>query len=96
MRDFSSAEEVLSGKNLPPDSCLVVDYYLPGMNGLELVARLRDRGTAARAVLITSSNNDVRNKAAAFGVIMVEKPMLAGPLLNAIRAAFGDETTPSP
>ena len=93
VRDFASAEELLIEGSIPPYSCLVVDYHMPGMNGLELVARLHDRNSALPAVLITSSNDKLRDQAAASGVTMVEKPMLAGPLLNAVRAAFGGETT---
>ena len=43
VRVFSSAEELLNEDSLPDASCLVVDYYMPGMNGLKLVAHLRDR-----------------------------------------------------
>ena len=95
VRDFASGEELLADGRIPPFSCLVVDYYMPGMNGLELVARLRDRNTALPAVLITSSDDNLRNLAAAFGVVMVDKPMLGVPLLDAVRAAFGGETTSS-
>jgi len=95
VRDFASAEELLIEESIPPHSCLVVDYYMPGMNGLELVARLRDRNMALKAVLITSSDDNLRKQAAASSVIMVDKQMLGSPLLNAVRAAFGDETTSS-
>ena len=29
VRDFSSAQELLIEENIPPRSCLVVDYYMP-------------------------------------------------------------------
>ena len=92
MRFSDRSSSAIEG-SIPPYSCLVVDYHMSGMNGLELVARLRDRNGALPAVLITSSNDKVRNQAAASGVTMVEKPMLAGPLLRAVRAAFDGETT---
>ena len=40
---YSSADELLNEDSLPASSCLVVDYHLPTMNGLEVVAKLRDR-----------------------------------------------------
>jgi CheY-like chemotaxis protein len=43
----------------------VVDYDMPGMNGLELVARLRERKKVLTAVLITSPDENLRNQAAA-------------------------------
>ena len=93
VREFSNAEELLVEDSIPPRSCLVVDYYMPGMNGLELVTRLRGRYTALPAVLITSSDDNLRNRATASSVIMIDKPMLGSALLNAVRAAFGGETT---
>ena len=91
---FSSAQELLIDENIPSQSCLVVDYYLPGMNGLELVAKLRERNKALPAVLITSPNEYLRNRAAAAGIFMVDKPMLGVPLLNAVRAAFDETKSP--
>jgi two-component system response regulator FixJ len=95
VRDFSSAEDLLIEESIPPHSCLVVDYYMPEMNGLELVARLRERDRTLPAVLITTSDDNLRNRATALGVITVDKPMLGVPLLNAVWAAFGGETTSS-
>ena len=95
VRAFSGAEALLTDKSIPSRSCLVVDYYMPGMNGLELVARLREREKTLPAVLITSPDDNLRNQAAALGVIMVDKPMLGSPLLNAVRAACDGETTSS-
>ena len=83
MRAFSSAQDLLIEENIPSPSCLVVDYYMPGMNGLELVARLRERKKVHPSVLITSPDENLRNQAAAFGVTMLDKPMLGGPLLKA-------------
>ena len=43
MRAYSSTQQLLVEESMPFPSCLVVDYHLPGMNGLELVAKLRER-----------------------------------------------------
>jgi two-component system response regulator FixJ len=68
---------------------------MPEMNGLELIAKLRERNKALPAVLITSPDANLRDRAAALGVTMVDKPMLGDPLLNAVRAALDGETTSS-
>jgi two-component system response regulator FixJ len=95
VRAFSCAQEMLTEQSIPSPSCLVVDYHLPGMNGLELVAKLRERHAALPAVLITSPNDSLRCRAAASGVPMVDKPMLGDPLLSAVWAAFeGDTRSP--
>ena len=97
VRVFSSAEELLNEDSLPDASCLVVDYYMPGMNGLELVAHLRDRNVLIPAILITPApSQNLRNRAAAAGVPIVEKPLLGSRLLDSIRMAFdGHSKSPS-
>lgn len=89
VRDYSHAGELLSEGNLPLCCCLIVDYHMPAMNGLELVARLRDRRIPIPAILITSQPNDnMRAQAGAAGVPIVEKPFVGGRLLDCIREAF--------
>ena len=92
-----SVEELLNEDSLPDASCLVVDYYMPGMNGLELVAHLRDRNVLIPAILITPAPSDnLRNRAATAGVPIVEKPLLGSRLLDSIRMAFdGHSKSPS-
>ena len=67
-----------------------VDYYMPTMNGLELLARLRDRGISIPAMVITSHpNRKLRERIAAAGVPLIEKPFLGTVLSDRIREALG-------
>jgi FixJ family two-component response regulator len=86
---YSSAHELLNEDSLPANSCLVTDYHMPDMTGLELVAHLRDRRISIPAILMTAHPTDIlRNRAAAAGISIVEKPLLGGDLLDAIRDVF--------
>jgi two-component system, LuxR family, response regulator FixJ len=94
VRAYSSADELLNEDSLPASSCLVVDYHLPTMNGLEVVAKLRDRHIWNPAILFTSHpNENLRNSADVAGISIVEKP--SGGLLDSIRKAFHGHTKPS-
>jgi FixJ family two-component response regulator len=95
VRTYSSAHELLNEDSLPASSCLVADYHMPTMNGLEVVAQLRDRHILNPAILVTSHpNENLRNRADAAGISIVEKPLLGG-LLDSIRKAFDGHTKPS-
>jgi two-component system response regulator FixJ len=72
----------------PPSDCLVIDYKLPDMDGLELIARLRALGPQPQAILITTNPDDRCRKAAAnAGVPIVEKPLVGGELRQRIDEA---------
>jgi FixJ family two-component response regulator len=86
---FATGEELLARDSFPDRACLVVDYGLPAMNGLELVAALRGRGVDFPAILITSDPPAyLRRQASAAGLALVEKPLLGNGLAEAIRSAF--------
>jgi two-component system, LuxR family, response regulator FixJ len=57
---------LLNEVNLPAIGCLVVDYNMSAMNGLELVGALRGRGVSIPAILITGNPTKyVHDRAAA-------------------------------
>lgn len=90
VRTFPEGDALLAVGELPTRGCLVLDVNLPGMNGLELLARLRARKVALPAVLITSHPNAaLRAGAAAAGVPIVEKPLMADALSDVVRQAVG-------
>src|ERR1700740_3102668 len=55
VRAFSNGHDLLREASLPAIGCLVVDYHMPAMNGLELVSSLRGRGISIPAILITGN-----------------------------------------
>jgi two-component system response regulator FixJ len=50
---FGSAEEFLNSDEAKRPACVLLDVRLPGMNGIELLTRLHDRGSAHVVVVIT-------------------------------------------
>jgi two-component system response regulator FixJ len=86
---YAEAGTLLDEAELPRRGCLIIDYNLPGMNGLAALDTLRRRGVAMPAILITSHPSlAVRARAAAAGVAIVEKPLLGSALLDAVHDAI--------
>jgi FixJ family two-component response regulator len=87
VRTYSSAKGVLSETEVPNNSCLVTDYHMPGMDGLELVDQLRLRGKSIPAILVTGDPNpNVQDPAAAARVPVIEKLNSANSVVECIQA----------
>jgi FixJ family two-component response regulator len=87
VRDFASAAEFLEAGEMPGCGCLVIDEKLPGMTGLDLIAKLRERHNSVPAILITSNPSALLTaRAARANTPIVEKPLLGNALMDKIRA----------
>jgi len=77
LRTFPHPSILLECTDVTVVDCLIIDYRLPEMDGLELLSRLRKLHVIAPAVLITSNPSpSVHAKAESAGVPIVEKPLL--------------------
>ena len=84
---FRDPASALAASEISRAACLVVDQRLPGLSGLQVVARLRGRGVAAPALLITTHPTaQIRRDAAAAHIEIVEKPLLDDVLAAKVRA----------
>ena len=91
VQTYTCAADLLAESRMPRVGCLVVDYKMPDVNGLDLIERLRMEGVALPAILITSSPSDlVRARAARAGVSVVEKPLFGDSLMEKIRVAIAE------
>jgi two-component system C4-dicarboxylate transport response regulator DctD len=95
VRAFANAESLLNEPDLCQRGCLIVDYKLPGLNGLELLKRLRSRGVNLPAVLITTPTPAVRAAAAAQNVPVVAKPLLTSTLRETVRHLLEEDARSS-
>ena len=87
---FSSGEEFLRSPELSRTGCLVVDFDMPRMSGLDLHNYLSRSGKQIPTVLITAyPSDDIRARALQAGVICyLPKPFGESDLLDCIRTAL--------
>jgi FixJ family two-component response regulator len=90
VRTFRSGMALLNAAAPDGIDCLVIDYKMPDINGIDLVARLRDQHVAAPVILITGyPDENISARAAAAGVEHVlQKPLLGDGLVREIRGAI--------
>ena len=73
---FASAEEFLESEWLRDTSCVISDVHMPGLNGVELQARLAAGGHRIPMIFITAFPDDrMRDRAMRSGAIsFMSKP----------------------
>ncbi len=93
VRAYCDGAQLLAEPNMPTQGCLIVDYNMPGMNGIELVEHLRTRHVDLPAILMTGRISDhIRRKAGKAGFNQViEKPLQDDSLVETIRTALASK-----
>jgi FixJ family two-component response regulator len=90
VEDYATCEAFLEAYRPGHEACLLIDGYLPGMKGLELLQRLRDAGYRLPAIMITGSGDvpmavqAMKSGASDF----LEKPVDRNELLASIERAL--------
>ena len=90
---FASAAELLARNLGEQPSCLVLDLRMPGIDGLELQARLRAKGREP-AIVFLSGQGDVSAATDAMkagAVDFLEKPVQSDRMLAAVRRALAHD-----
>jgi two-component system CheB/CheR fusion protein len=87
---FASCEAFLEAYRPSRSACLLIDAYLPGMSGLELLKKLHNDGQGLPAIMITG-NSDVSmavNAMKAGASDFIEKPIGQDELIAGIERAL--------
>jgi FixJ family two-component response regulator len=89
-RCFSSAEEFLDQWRPEMAGCLLLDVRLPGMSGIELQARLLERGVKTPIIIMTAHGDIpmVKKVLKAGAVEFLTKPFQDQELLDSVQQAF--------
>jgi FixJ family two-component response regulator len=87
---FASAEEFLNSGQQRQVGCLVADIRMPGMNGLELQAKLNAEHCRIPTIFITAHGDEkMRMQALRAGAVeFLAKPFDDEALLESVRAAL--------
>lgn len=86
VEDYESCEAFLEAYRPGREACLLIDAYLPGMSGLELLQQLSDAGHRLPAIMITG-NSDVAIAVQAMkagALDFIEKPIGRGELIASV------------
>jgi two-component system CheB/CheR fusion protein len=90
VEDYADCEAFLEAYRPGREACLLIDAYLPGMNGLELLQRLHGAGHRLPAIMITG-NSDVPMAVQAMKAgasDFIEKPISRSELLASVERAL--------
>jgi FixJ family two-component response regulator len=83
--EFSSGLDVLAISVDSRPSCVIIDYKMPTMNGIDVFRRLRELYSDLPIILITGHPDPmIRHAAERTGVKLIEKPLSQDELLAAI------------
>jgi FixJ family two-component response regulator len=87
---FTSAEHFLRSEVIAKTTCLITDFQMPGLNGLELQEALKSQGYQTPVILITAYPNEKhRTRAIENGAIgFLSKPFDDETLIAYLRTAI--------
>jgi FixJ family two-component response regulator len=94
-QDFSSGNDFLAEMQAPGSGCLVLDFNLPGLNGLEVLRHVQSRGWILPVIIVTgSADASVKEQVLQSGAwAFLKKPVDPLVLLSTIEKAIRDQRT---
>ena len=93
VRAYASGIEFLNDADPSEIRCLVIDVHMPGINGIELLDRLRTAGIITPAIFITAIGGTAALMAAAArtGATILLKPFKSGELIKGINELLSNQ-----
>jgi two-component system, LuxR family, response regulator FixJ len=90
VQSFDSAEAFLAAAPPLTEGCILTDVRMPGLDGIELLHRLRDSGQAIPLIIMTGHGDvSLAVKAMKLGATdFLEKPFDGDALIKVVRSAF--------
>ncbi len=89
VREFASGEELIACGDAATAGCIVLDYNLPGMSGLEMIRQLRAQKVQTPAILVSGNGRQLVQAAARAGIAAVlRKPLSAEALEQWLEEIF--------
>ena len=84
---FESAEALLAESSFPATACLLTDFDMPGMDGIQLIETLKAKGIDLPAAMITAATSPtLKARALEAGALAVlEKPVEDSVLFDTLR-----------
>jgi FixJ family two-component response regulator len=93
---YESSERFLAEVRSEGHACILVDITMPRMNGMELVARLKEQGIAFPVIALSARDDDeTRQMARDLGVsFFLRKPVDDQALIDAINWVMKETSSP--
>ena len=90
VKDFATAEAFLDAHDPAVEGCLLIDAYLPGISGMDLLQRLHADGYPLPAIMITAASDvTIAVEAMKAGAVdFIEKPVSVSDLLACVDRAL--------
>jgi len=90
VREHATGENFLASDERSAAGCVLTDVQMPGLSGLEMLARMRADGLRLPAIVMSGrAERRMAQDAAAQGAQFVDKPFSPAEIVAAVRAAIG-------
>lgn len=95
LRHYGSVEEFRSASQMNGIACIVLDVWLPGRNGFDLLAEIEESGTHIPLIFVSSADVPTAVRAMKGGATdFLQKPIRQLDLVDALRPAIANGKRP--